>query len=48
VSSKTDFLLCGEKAGSKLAKAQQIGVPVIDEAALLEMVGGSRSLTLAA
>jgi DNA ligase (NAD+) len=40
VSSKTDFLLCGEKAGSKLSKAQQIGVPVIDEATLLEMVGG--------
>jgi DNA ligase (NAD+) len=41
VSSKTDFLLCGEKAGSKLSKAQQLGVPVIDEAALREMVGGS-------
>ena len=39
VSSKTDYLLCGEKAGSKLAKAQQLGVPVIDEATLLEMVG---------
>jgi DNA ligase (NAD+) len=39
VSGKTDFLLCGEKAGSKLAKAQQLGVPVIDEARLLEMVG---------
>jgi DNA ligase (NAD+) len=39
VSSKTDYLLCGEKAGSKLTKAQQLGVPVIDEAALLEMVG---------
>jgi DNA ligase (NAD+) len=39
VSSKTDYLLCGEKAGSKLSKAQQLGVSVIDEAALLEMVG---------
>jgi DNA ligase (NAD+) len=38
VSSKTDYLLCGEKAGSKLSKAQQLGVPVIDEAALREMV----------
>ena len=39
VSGKTDYLLCGEKAGSKLTKAQQLGVSVIDEAALLEMVG---------
>jgi DNA ligase (NAD+) len=40
VSGKTDYLLCGEKAGSKLTKAQQLGVPVIDEAALREMVEG--------
>jgi len=40
VSSKTDYLLCGEKAGSKLRKAEQLGVPVIDEAGLREMVGG--------
>jgi DNA ligase (NAD+) len=39
VSGKTDYLVCGKKAGSKLTKAQQLGVPVIDEAALLEMVG---------
>jgi DNA ligase (NAD+) len=38
VSSKTDYLLCGEKAGSKLAKAQQLGVPVIDEAVLFRMI----------
>jgi DNA ligase (NAD+) len=38
VSAKTDYLLCGEKAGSKLTKARQLGVPVIDEAALREMV----------
>ena len=38
-AGKTDYLLCGEKAGSKLTKAQQLGVSVIDEAALLEMVG---------
>jgi DNA ligase (NAD+) len=42
VSSKTDYVLCGEKPGSKLAKAQQLGVSVIDEAALLDMVGGER------
>jgi DNA ligase (NAD+) len=37
VSSKTDYLVCGEKAGAKLTKAQQLGVPVIDEAALRAM-----------
>lgn len=31
VSSSTDFLLAGEKAGSKLAKAEKLGVPIIDE-----------------
>jgi DNA ligase (NAD+) len=41
VSGKTDYLLCGEKAGSKLTKAQQLGVPVIDEETLREMVEGA-------
>ncbi len=39
VSKKTDYVLAGEKAGSKLDKANKLGVPVIDEAALREMVG---------
>ncbi len=39
VSSKTDYLLCGGKPGSKLAKAQQLEVPVIDEAALRSLIG---------
>lgn len=39
VSRKTSFLVCGEKAGSKLQKAQQLGVPVLDEAAFLEKTG---------
>ena len=38
VSGKTDYLLAGEKAGSKLTKAEKIGVSIIDESALLEMV----------
>jgi DNA ligase (NAD+) len=40
VSSKTDYLLAGERAGSKLAKAEKLGVPVIDEDALKRMVAG--------
>lgn len=39
VSKKTDYLLCGEDAGSKLDKAKELGVPVIDEAEMLKMVG---------
>jgi NAD-dependent DNA ligase len=40
VSGKTDFLVCGEKAGSKLKKAQSLGVPVLDEDALDAMISG--------
>jgi DNA ligase (NAD+) len=38
VSKKTSLLIAGEKAGSKLAKAQQLGVEVIDEAGLLALL----------
>ncbi|MBU3805494.1 MAG: NAD-dependent DNA ligase LigA [Candidatus Fournierella pullistercoris] len=38
VSKKTSYVLAGEAAGSKLTKAQQLGVPVIDEAQFMEMI----------
>jgi hypothetical protein len=41
VSSKTDYLIAGEKAGSKLTKAQSLGVPVLDEAQLQALLGGA-------
>ncbi|MCI8332344.1 MAG: NAD-dependent DNA ligase LigA [Clostridiales bacterium] len=38
VSKKTSYVLAGEKAGSKLDKAQNLGIPILDEAAFLNMV----------
>jgi DNA ligase (NAD+) len=39
VSGRTSYLLAGERAGSKLAKAERLGVPVLDEAGLRRMLG---------
>jgi len=38
VSAKTDYLLAGDKAGSKLSKAEKLGVKVIDESAMLALL----------
>jgi DNA ligase (NAD+) len=38
VSRKTDYVIAGENAGSKLDKAQKLGVPVIDENAFVAMI----------
>jgi DNA ligase (NAD+) len=43
VSKKTSYVVAGEEAGSKLDKANELKVPVIDEAELVKMLEGSES-----
>ena len=38
VSKNTDYLLCGDKAGSKLGKARNLGIPVLTEQQFLRMI----------
>ncbi|HTI29259.1 MAG TPA: NAD-dependent DNA ligase LigA [Methylomirabilota bacterium] len=40
VSAKTDYLVAGEKAGSKLAKAEKLGVAILDEAGFRQLLDG--------
>jgi DNA ligase (NAD+) len=40
VSAKTDYLVAGEKAGTKLTRAEQLGVPVLDEDAFRRILAG--------
>ncbi|MGL6339905.1 MAG: BRCT domain-containing protein, partial [Waterburya sp.] len=41
ISKKTDYLLLGENAGSKLAKAEKLGVTQLSEAELLELINNT-------
>ena len=45
VSKKTDYVVAGEGAGSKLAKAQELGIPVLDDDGFRKLLAGDRRRT---
>lgn len=42
VSKRTDYVVAGDSAGTKLEKAEQVGIPILDEAGLLRVLGRGR------
>jgi DNA ligase (NAD+) len=42
VSRKTDYVVAGTEAGTKLAKAEELGITVLDEEGLRQMLKGNR------
>ena len=45
VSKKTDYVVVGDNAGSKAEKAEQLGVPILDEAGFVELLANGPALT---
>jgi len=43
VSKKTDYLLAGEATGSKYAKAEKLGIPILDQTAFQQLLAGASS-----
>ena len=46
VSKNTDYLICGEKAGSQLAKAQSLGIKILSEVEFLDMIAQVKKGTI--